>query len=114
MNYSTRIAKIEKNMFPSQKEPIKITIHTLDDINFELLRKEYNDKNGTDYSCSEWIELDIIVLRMYCNGDDNNWHYEVVTSTGETVETIYKKYPNIYQQYKIRVRRAEELINRLR
>jgi hypothetical protein len=114
MKFSKRIEKIERKIIPSKKEPITITIHTLDDIDFDLLRKEYNDKNGTNYSYSEWIEMDIIVSRIFCEGDADNWKFETVTSTGETVETIYKKYPKEYQQYKINVRRAEELIKSMR
>lgn len=99
-------------MFPSPKGPINITIHTLDNIDFNLLRKEYNEKNGTNYSYPEWVEMDIIVTRIYCDGDGRNWNIEQVTSTGETEETIYKKYPSKYQQYKNLTRQAEELVNK--
>ncbi len=108
-----RINKLERILVPLQKEPIVISIQTPDEINFDQIRIDYNKENGTNYISAEWEKMDVIISRSYTEGDIENWKFDTITISGETEDSIYKKYPKIYSQYKVRIEKSKELINEL-
>lgn len=110
MKYNSRITKLEKKLFPQQKELIKISITSQFAIDFDQVREDYNKENGTNYTLSQWEKMDVIITRSSTEGNIDNWESETFITNGYTEEEINKKYPKSYQQYLVDVRRVDELL----